>query len=131
MTDQDRVNKLVKQVVNVKSEKIVTLASVKVRINQNISKATRKQLKDMTEFSRVLSFCVNQNEVIDLHAYNKQSMNSAIDALVSMHLCKSNEHAIARVRRHKANDITSFIETRLQRLFERASAQLVNVTIAE
>jgi hypothetical protein len=116
-----------------KKQTVKSLTSVKSRVSRNISKDLKKSFKlvDFTEFKRVLLFCKNQNEIIDLFAYQKQTLQDCIAYLVISTLCKSTNHAASRVSRHVKKDNDTFINTRLANLFERAQAKVVQVVEIE
>ncbi len=102
------------------NKKEESLRNVRVRVNQNVSKATKKELK-AADFDKLLAACQKQNEIIDLFAYANKTLSETTEKLVESKLCDNLASAKKRVLRHKHADITSAISTRLARLFERAN----------
>jgi hypothetical protein len=101
-----------------KANKISSLRSIASRVTHNITKDIKAIFAEKSDdtFSLLLSKCTKQNQIIDLCAKYAKTFDFCANALVEKMLCKSIEHAQARIKRHKKNDIETAINSRLSNL---------------
>ena len=69
-------------------------------------------ISDTQKLDEKLMTCKKQNVLIDLAVANKKSFSEIVTLLASTKLCKSEEHATLRLKRHIADDIKSAIAKR-------------------
>lgn len=104
-----------------KAKKNESLRSIAARVSHNVSKEIKDALfvasvRNDDTLNAKLLLCTKQNQVIDLCAKYQKTFDFCTNKLVELNLCKSINHAIARVKRHKKADIESAINSRLSNL---------------
>jgi hypothetical protein len=103
-----------------------SLFNVTKRIAHCTSKDTKKIFKNAT-FDKLISACRKQNEIIDVCALYKCTVDETAYLLTQSSLCRSFDDAIKRVKRHKKNDIEHAIEARVHRLCTRANVSVSDI----
>lgn len=102
MTKEDRINRKNQTIIIRRNH--IALKEAKIAVNVN-------QYQEDT-FNAKLALCKTQASVIHLCVENKKSFSIIADLLVKSALCKTNDDAIKRIKRHMNNDKASRIVSR-------------------
>jgi hypothetical protein len=107
MTNEERIQRKDKTIIIRRNHSALRAAKVSVSINK---------AENDDAFNVKLLKCNNQASVIQLCIENNKAKAFIADLLVKQALCKSEESAIARIKRHVRHDLASRIVSRSLRI---------------